>query len=630
MQTRWLYIFICLVVATSSHGDNFSNPTLNELSEKIDRSQHLDKNYYPPWLASSDNVSGYELGIKKSLLWLLSPSARVDFVRNDLPNSGINTNDPVLFNKQELDALNLYFPHLPKRSPFETTQLADASQSIELFNGNSSGVDYLHSLFAIGTLKPSQLVYDTYAWYDQNLADHLKDVLIKTEPRLAFDAAFESDQRWQKCREEYGGQIALCKQKGVVKPLDGIPMVVKDELNVLGYTTSGGLNPRSITDHEFPPIAIGQESSVVTLMKDAGMIVLGKSNQHIFGLGGTGENPHYPKIANIFSPYHVPGGSSSGTALAVALNLSPLSIGTDGGGSVSIPASANGLPGLKPTLNKLSTDNYDDAAPGLVSVGLIGKNFKDIATGYSVSSATNPTAAVSDTLADLAIGIDPDWFEHADPQIAQQTMVCLDRLSAKLNHNPLVMMQFMPKTFRHQLWASHIILFGKGEADGKASFIDRGVPDETAIALTMGLALTDEQVKNAKENQIRLKTHFDNNLFTKVDVLAMPTTLTSAPAKASNWLPQYVDRGELNLSKAYLLAFNTAVANLTENPRITIPCGFDSDNLPIGLQLMGADHSEYLLMALGHLLEQEMAEELNNASAMQAHHATFEPNVNSH
>ena len=110
----------------------------------------------------------------------------------------------------------------------------------------------------------------------------------------------------------------------------------------------------------------------------------------------------------------------------------------------------------------------------------------------------------------------------------------------------------------------------------------------------------------------------------------MPTTLTSAPAKVNNWLPQYVGRGELNLSKAYLLAFNTAVANLTKNPRITIPCGFDSDNLPIGLQLMGADHSEYLLMALGHLLEQEMAEELNNASAMQGHHATFEPNVNSH
>ncbi|MDP0561520.1 MAG: amidase [Candidatus Endonucleobacter sp. (ex Gigantidas childressi)] len=616
---------------------------------------HTGNAYFGEFTKAGDVYSG---GLKKSEEYKSdSFDVRIDFVRSTLPDSGIERDDPKLFVEQELEELNSKIPAMETRPAFETTTstYSNFEAYMSLFSKNKSGVEYIHELFVKGELTPTQLVEQVYDWYDSTLADHMKDVLIEKRKDLALKSAAESDKRWKQCRTDVvfsnlsagnisgqeplnpakeakqSGQVEACKAAGIVKSLDGIPMAVKSEVAVEGYRTAYGLDPEKITDHDFPEVEDGQESEVVHMLRNAGVIILGKSNQHIFGLGATGENPHYPKQANIFSPNHVPGGSSSGSALMVALNLSPLVIGTDGGGSVSIPAAINGLPGLKPTVSKLSTKNYDDAAPGLVSIGLIGKSAKDLAIGYKESSGKLPTVSVSAALKNIKIGIDPSWFEHADKQVAGKTLQCVDRLANRLekyrsnDENPLVKMQFMPEGFRKQLWATHIILFGKGESNGKGIFVDKGVPQETMMALTMGQALSDKQVTNAKENQRMLQNHFNNNLFSKVDILAMPTTLTSAPEKANNWLPQTEETGELNLSKAYLLAFHTAPANLTGGPRITIQCGFDDDNLPIGLQLMGANNSEFLLMLLGNIVEEEMAIDLKNAPALQSRPALFEP-----
>ncbi len=635
-----LITFSFIFAVTNSYGRPSLKPIANGLTDNIDKSKYITKEYCPDWLKDSDNMSGYELILKCSLLWnrFISPEYRITIILNKLPKSGINPDDPKSFNEYKLLKLNEKIPNREKNAPFETRIQDDADmQYTKLLSRDLSGVDKIQQMFAEGTLKPSQLVERIYYWYDVQLEDHMKDVLIKRRKDLALEMAEASDKRWANCQNRYNGDIEACKKAKLIKPLDGIPMAVKDEVSVAGYTTSYGLDPEKIIHHVFAEITKEQESKVVTLMKDAGVIIIGKANQHIFGLGGTGENPHFPRQSNICSPHHVPGGSSSGTALTVALNLSPCGIGTDGGGSVSIPAAINGVPGLKPTLNKISTLNYDDAAPGMVSIGLIGKSFKDIATCYQASSERYPTSAVYEALQTLTIGVDPAWFEHAHPDVAEKTLVCLDRLDHKIqnlqknNNSTLVKMKFMPENFRKKLWASHIILFGKGEANGKAHFIEKGVPEETMFALAMGQALTDKHVRNARKNKEIVTNHFNNNLFSKVNILAMPTTLTSAPEKAKNWLPQYREVGELNLSKAYLLSFNTALANLTGGPRITIPCGFDSDNLPVGLQLMGAEDSEYLLILLGDMLAQEMADEIGASPAGFKHKcnrpALFDPEV---
>ncbi len=277
--------------------------------------------------------------------------------------------------------------------------------------------------------------------------------------------------------------------------------------------------------------------------------------------------------------------------------------------TLSIPAANNAVSGLKPTEGKLSVKNYDNAAPGLVAIGFIGQSFEDIAEGYMLTSRQWPTSQVADTLQDLRIGIDPQWFEHASKEVAETTITCLERLTDSLEQSGatpnLLEMDYLPKGFEKPLWDTHAVLFGRGEAEGKASYIDKGIPAEIELALIMGLSLDQSTIEKAHENKKRLAHHFQNNVFSKVDIIAMPTLLTTAPKASRPWFESF-DNGELNLPKTYLMTAHTGLANLTGGPRITVHCGFDEDNLPIGLQLMGDDNSEYLLMMLGALVEKSI------------------------
>lgn len=621
-------VLTLLLLATASYGYDLSDPTLVEIDRRTGQKPYITREYSPDWLISSQNLSGEWLSIARIWLGVFSSlDQQIEFMKSQLPASGMNPEDPVLFSEAELSGLNAAIPGRPERGSFEeapseeTPSLDDDSRGSptgripELF-GRAGGIDDIQQLFAEQKLTPSRLVENIYDWYDKKLPAGMKDVLIERNKDLAMQMAKASDERWLKCISEYRGVIEECKKQRIIRQLEGTPIAVKSEINVASYHPTAGID-RKKTGYHSPFYTVNKEteSEVVQLLKSEGVIILGITNQHIFGLGATGENPHFPRISNRFSPSHNPGGSSSGSALMVALGLSPLTVGTDGGGSISIPASLNGLPGLKPTTDKISTKNYDNAAPGLTAIGLIGSRFKDIALGYQVSSGRHPTIQVAETLKTLKIGLDPEWLEHADKEVSEQTFECLDRLGTQLKKRQtrkdslFVRMQFMPENFRKRLWATHMVLFGHWEAEGKFKFMGIvNMPSETEIALLMGKAVSYEQLQRAKHNQEVLADHFEKNIFSKVDVVVMPTTLTPATAKLNYWLQNTA--GELNLSNAYLLAFNTSLANLTGGPRVTIPCGFNHEGLPFGLQVMGAKDSEYLLLALGSLLEQEMGREL--------------------
>ncbi|WP_448217833.1 amidase [Endozoicomonas sp. 2B-B] len=620
-------VFTLLVMATGSDGYDLSDPTLVDIYNPCRQKPYISWDYYPDWLSSSQNLSGFWLSFVRS--WVVGHGTvdrQIEFVKSQLVMSGINPEDPVLFSEAGLTALNPGIPHKPERAPFEETASEKTSPEetgsrgsptgriSELFD-RAGGIDDIQQLFAEQKLTPSRLVENIYDWYEKQLPESMKDVLIEQNKDLAMRTARASDQRWLKCISAYNGVIEECKKQRIISELEGIPIAVKSEVNVAGYYATAGVNRKKIADQSlFPIVTEETESEVVRLLKHEGVIILGLTNQHLFGLGATGENPHFPGVSNRFSSFHVAGGSSSGSALMVALGLSPLTVGTDGGGSVSIPASLNGLPGLKPTSDKLSTKNYINAELDMVAIGLIGKRFKDIALGYQIASGRHPTLQVAEALKTLKIGLDPDWLEHADKEVSEKTFECLDRLGTRLKKlqnrkdNLFVKMQFTSENFRKRLWATHITLFGSWAAKGNLNFLGKGIPYETEMALLMGKALSNEQAERARQNQKVLADHFEKNIFSKVDVIAMPTTLTPAPARVNHWLTNTA--GELNLAKAYLLAFNTSLANLTGGPRVTIPCGFNHENLPFGLQLMGAIDSEYLLLAIGSLLEQEMAEEL--------------------
>ncbi|WP_257288531.1 amidase, partial [Endozoicomonas sp. SESOKO2] len=411
-----------LLLVTGSYGYDLSDPTLVEIDRRTGQKPYITREYSPDWLRSSQSLSGQWLSLARNcVIFFRSRDQQIEFMKSQLPASGMNPEDPVLFSEAELSALNAGIPDMPEPPPFEETSSEEApsldsdsrgSPAIsisELFD-RAGGIDDIQQLFAEQKLTPSRLVENIYDWYDKKLPDSLKDVLIERNKDLAMQMAKASDERWLKCISEYRGVIEACKKQRIIRQLEGIPIAVKSEINVASYHPTAGIDRKKMPYHSpFYTVNKETESEVVRLLKSEGVIILGITNQHIFGLGATGENPHFPRIANRFSPFHIPGGSSSGSALMVALGLSPLTVGTDGGGSISIPASLNGLPGLKPTTDKISTKNYENAAPGLTAIGLIGSRFKDIALGYQVSSGRLPTIQVAETLKTLKIGLDPEW-----------------------------------------------------------------------------------------------------------------------------------------------------------------------------------------------------------------------------
>ncbi|WP_422138610.1 amidase [Endozoicomonas sp. ALC020] len=658
-------VFTLLLVAAVSYGYVLSDPVLVDIDRRTGQKPYITRDYYPDWLSSSESLSGFSLYYTRNwVVGLGSINEQIEYIKRQLVMSCINPEDPVLFSDAELSALNAGIPGRPERRPFEEGPFEEApseeapseeapseeapseeapsldnvsrgsptARISELFD-RAGGIDDIQQLFAEQKLTPLRLVEDIYLWYEKKLPESMKDVLIEQDKSLAMKMAEASDLRWRNCTSAYLGVIEECKKKRIIRELEGIPIAVSSEINVAGYYPTAGLRRKMAYHPTFYMAFENTESEVVQRLKSEGVIILGSTHQHILGLGATGENPQFPRISNRFSPFHVAGGSSSGSALMAALGLSPLTVGTDNGGSVSISASLNGLPGLKPTTDKLSTKNYDYTVPALTAIGLIGNRFKDIALGYQVSSGLHPTPQVAEALKTLKIGLDPDWLEHADKEVSEKTFECLDRLGTQLkklqSHKDslFVRMQFMPENFRKRLWATHMILFGHGAAEGKFKFVGKtdgmDLPHETEMALLMGKALSYEQVQRAKQNQRDLVGHFENNIFSKVDVIAMPTTLTPATAKLKHWLTNTA--GELNFATTYLLAFNTSLANLTGSPRITIPCGFNHEDLPFGLQLMGAFHSEYLLLALGNLLEQEMDGELRKKADSNTFLKRFKP-----
>ena len=620
-----------LTLFVSAHAIGLPHITIEDVSQSLDPLMHFTKAFVPSWLARADQSYGFELTSKRILLnlatdplanflWLLGSASydahqfrknREQVVSSLLPESGITPESPTLFDDQELNALN---PGIPKRinQRVYETGIKPADVEADIFqvlgSRSKSGITYFQDLYAANRLQPDMMVRSFYWWLDHDTPWHMKDMIIKRNQTLATGQAKSSTIRWEKCRELYSGDIHKCHNTGIIKVLDGIPIVVKDEVNVPGYTTSYGLDLQRVK-RSFSIHNEGSQSEVVKRMTDEGAIVLGKSNQHIFGLGALGLNPHYPRVGNVFNSAYIPGGSSSGSAMFVATG-GPLAIGTDGGGSISIPAANNGVPGLKPTEGKITTRNYDDAAPGLVAIGLLGQTFSDLAAGYKVTSQKWPTNDVTEALSNLRIGLDPGWFQHASSNVAKVTLMCLQTLVSSIEEREgippeLLEMHFLPSGYEKPLWDTHAVLFGRGEAAGKAEFIDKGIPAEIELALIMGASLNNSTIERAQENKRRLTHHFQNNIFSKVDVIAMPTVLITATKAKRTWV-QALDNGELNLAKTYLMTAHTGLANLTGQPRVNIQCGFDKNNLPIGLQLMGDNDSEYLLMILGAMVEQRI------------------------
>jgi Asp-tRNA(Asn)/Glu-tRNA(Gln) amidotransferase A subunit family amidase len=393
------------------------------------------------------------------------------------------------------------------------------------------------------------------------------------------------------------------KQGKPLSPLDGVPVAVKDEFDMLPYGTSLGT---SFLGHQ----PARDDATIVARLRSVGALLIGKTNMHEIGIGVTGQNPHHGTVRNPFHPGHHTGGSSSGPAAAVAAGICPLALGADGGGSIRIPASFCGVVGLKPTQGRVSEFGSGPLAWSVDCLGPIGATARDAALGYLVMAGPDPkdpntfgqpqpTLEGFDdfNLTGLTFGIFRPWFKHASSVMVEgceDVLEGLEQLGAQVQEIEIRDLDAAR--------IAHLVTIGSEIAAAVDAYYQdhrRDFSLEIRINLALARALTS--VDYVKAQRIRTQTieNFER-AFEKVDVIVTPSVGLTAPPIRADALPD----GDSDLSLLIEIMRFATPANLTGHPAISVPAGYDEEGLPIGIQFIGRAWQEHVLLRLAHAVEQ--------------------------
>ena len=385
-------------------------------------------------------------------------------------------------------------------------------------------------------------------------------------------------------------------------PLDGVPVAVKDEVDQRGYPTTVGtrfLGTAPATE----------DATCVARLRAAGALLIGKANMHELGIGVTGLNPHHGSARNPYDPAHATGGSSSGSAAAVASGLCPVAVGADGGGSVRIPAAFCGLVGLKPTFGRVSEHGAAPLCWSVAHIGPLAGTARDAALAYALMAGADPrdpnTAAqppvhldrFGDTdLRGVTLGVFRPWFEDGAPSVVHTCDRMLDALRG------------MGATVREieledldAVRIAHLVTIAVEMATAQQPYFAKHQRDyglDVRLNLTLARHLTAVDYVHAQRHRARLLRQF-LKVLEGVSAIATPTTACTAPALPADALQS----GESNMELLSNIMRYAPAANLTGLPAITFPAGYDPDGLPIGFHLMGRPWDEALLLRIAHAAE---------------------------
>jgi aspartyl-tRNA(Asn)/glutamyl-tRNA(Gln) amidotransferase subunit A len=379
--------------------------------------------------------------------------------------------------------------------------------------------------------------------------------------------------------------------------LHGVPIALKDIFDTAGLRTTAG--SRILAENV--PV---RDSTVVERLREAGLVFLGKTNLHEFAYGTTTDNPHYGPCRNPWDTGYSPGGSSGGSGAALAAGLAPLSLGTDTGGSIRIPASACGVVGLKPTFGRVSRRGVTPLSWSLDHVGPMTRTVEDTAlllTAIAGPDAEDPWCVdrpVVDFTRDLergahglTVGVPREWFfegvEPAVEEVVRGAITVLEREGAR-NVPAVVPRMAEAHTSAHAIMASEASAFHEPWLRQRPA--DYG--EDVRRSLELGHFLSAVDYVNARRMQATVRADCLTAL-RQADVLVMPT------------LPRRPPRvGEL-MSREPAVAWNRFMTpwNLTGLPAISVPCGFDDGGLPVGLQLIARPFEEATLLRAARAYE---------------------------
>jgi len=384
-------------------------------------------------------------------------------------------------------------------------------------------------------------------------------------------------------------------------PLQGIPISLKDNIYTAGVRTTAG----SKVLRDFVPL---HDAPVVAALKNAGAVILGKTNMHEFAYGVTNNNPHFGPVRNPWDLERIPGGSSGGSAAALAAGLCYGSIGTDTGGSIRIPASLCGVVGLKPGLGRVSAEHVIPLSPTLDFVGPLARSAEDAAlllepifSRGKGERSVRPGRASSPRARHPRLGVPREFFlEVLSPEVERNFQIALRILrknGARLKEVSLPLVQESEDAGNQIAWAeaAHYHQHA-GWYPGHASEYGEDVRSR----LEMGTNVPAVAYMQALDLREQFIAAFHLILEDeKVDALVVPTTPIAATRIGEDSVSI---RGSSHATRALLLRLNRP-ANLAGVPAISVPCGLTETGLPVGLQFIGALTDEALLLELAHNFE---------------------------
>ncbi len=379
-------------------------------------------------------------------------------------------------------------------------------------------------------------------------------------------------------------EIAAGKYRG---PLHGIPIGLKDLIDTAGVRTTAA---SAVFKDRIPT----EDAAVVTKLKAAGAVLIGKHNLHEFAYGGSSLISHFGPPRNPVNPDFITGGSSGGSAAAVASGMCHAAIGTDTAGSIREPAALCGIVGLKPTYGLVSTAGIIPLSVSLDHAGPIARTVEDAA--ILLDAITDDAPKCRNTLkvgiGNFTLGIPREYFfDNLDPEVAAAVQKAIADLATLADE---VRELNLPVDEDRTLQAAEAYAYHRERVATSAELYD----PETLRRIRTGEHISESDCQSALEKLHQSRRDIASK-FEEIDVLITPTTPIPAPriADLTN------DRTLLRPAELLLLR-NTRPINVWGLPAISVPCGFTRQGLPIGLQIVGPPGGETKVLRVAHAYEE--------------------------
>lgn len=388
-------------------------------------------------------------------------------------------------------------------------------------------------------------------------------------------------------------------------PLHGIPISLKDLFDTKGIRTTAGSR---VFEDRYPE----QDSTVTSRLNAAGAILVGKANLHEFAFGVTSVNPHYGAVRNPWDPDRISGGSSGGSATSIALSVALGSMGSDTGGSIRIPAGLTGTVGLKPTYGRVSVAGVVPLSWSLDHVGPMTRTVEDAAIMLEILAGHDPGDAYSRKvpvtaysqqleggIRGLRLGLPrTTFYNRLDPEVERAVQTAVNRMeemgASVVDVN--IPNADLQRPIFSNIAAPEAFSFHEQYLNSRPELYGRDI----RARIDAGRLLLSVDFVRAQRARSILKKDLQS-VFDDVDLLVTPTLPIPAPLieqKVVEW------DGETEPVLGALTR-NTRLFNITGLPAITVPCGFTSNQLPIGLQIAGRAFDEATVLRAAHTYEQD-------------------------